>query len=894
MTSSAGRRRILAEHFELQFARQTVVSGATEDIAALACGLRGEGVALHPASGFTCVSLQHRGAGRRGLPYGDAAADLFTVGPALHFHMPWRGAQVGCGSERLLAEQIRRPVQFTDAVQAAQHDAPDLWVEIGPGGVLTDFLGNIPEAESATSLRTDVEGEDGYDLLNRSWRRLLCLASRSRPTGCLHTGFIARSSWVCTSRFSLSTRASGLSRHQPMWCRCDAFRSDLLPEGWDARQLDDYLAHRGPFVRDLIAIDHRHGSKDPITAPPTAVATIKPVPAAGKPSLTDADAALTDERALLEFAVEWIAKRTGFPKSAIGHHMKFRDDLNLDSIKVGELVILLSRKAKQRVKADSGRFANATLTQLAAALRPDDTGAVPTGAQGVVAEPAGHGFAAWVRPFQMIRMPAPIEHEPVRPVPSSGSAIVIVNRGNPHADAIAGALHQQGLAVRIAAGLPEQSAPRDLAVLVAIEDGGVQPASLDCDPAGFDLRVEGFTERLFNRCRWALAGRRDDGPPLIGLMLRPSSDADDAAAEFDAGAGLIKSLRLEHQGADLTWVSLPAQWQPSQWADLVLRELARGGRAAVSYYADGVRLAETACAVQPPSAAVTPILSSDDVVLVSGGGKGITFELVSELARHTRCKLALLGSSPPPAPDAAGNELADNLARLRHEGIDHLYLQADVTDLDAVRRAAARAVEQLGPITAVFHGAGVSVPRLFRDKPVDEFLHCVRIKARGLYNLLRMVPPDRLKALHVISSVLGNTGMRGQTDYTFANAWLDEAVRWVKARHPSVHCLSLGYSVWSGTGLGHKANLVDSLRSVGVTPISVAEGIAIYGRLLGNRWDGSKFVITGGLPPYLEASLYAAGGPPKRRFLHRIARTYSGRRVGGRRDACAIDRPLSR
>ena len=62
----------------------------------------------------------------------------------------------------------------------------------------------------------------------------------------------------------------------------------------------------------------------------------------------------------------------------------------------------------------------------------------------------------------------------------------------------------------------------------------------------------------------------------------------------------------------------------------------------------------------------------------------------------------------------------------------------------------------------------------------------------------------RTFASPVISSVLGNCGMRGQTDYTFANAWLDEAVRQIQSAHPGIQCLSLGYSVWADTGLGKR------------------------------------------------------------------------------------------
>ena len=164
-------------------------------------------------------------------------------------------------------------------------------------------------------------------------------------------------------------------------------------------------------------------------AMPPAVTSVRP----------DTGAALTGEAALLEFAVEWVAKRTGFPKSAIGHDKKFRDDLNLDLIKVGELVVLLSRKSKQRVRSDPGTLANATLAQLVASLQPGESGASPADI-----EPANSGLSDWVRPFRMMRMPAPIEREPARSFPASGMAILVAASDSPRVAAIADCCGKQG------------------------------------------------------------------------------------------------------------------------------------------------------------------------------------------------------------------------------------------------------------------------------------------------------------------------------------------------------------------------------------------------------------------------------------------------------------------
>ncbi len=67
------------------------------------------------------------------------------------------------------------------------------------------------------------------------------------------------------------------------------------------------------------------------------------------------------------------------------------------------------------------------------------------------------------------------------------------------------------------------------------------------------------------------------------------------------------------------------------------------------------------------------------MLLVTGGGKGITAECALVMAQDTGAKLALLGRADPEQDP----ELAENLARMSAAGIRHRYDRADVTDAAA-------------------------------------------------------------------------------------------------------------------------------------------------------------------------------------------------------------------
>src|SRR5262249_983035 len=101
-------------------------------------------------------------------------------------------------------------------------------------------------------------------------------------------------------------------------------------------------------------------------------------------------------------------------------------------------------------------------------------------------------------------------------------------------------------------------------------------------------------------------------------------------------------------------------------------------------------------------------IGPDDILLVSGGGKGIGAEVELALARATGARLALMGRSEP----SQDKVLKENLERIAAAGVGSYYTRADVTDTQAVRAAVAEAEKKLGGrVTALLHAAGVNTPQ---------------------------------------------------------------------------------------------------------------------------------------------------------------------------------------
>ncbi len=264
-------------------------------------------------------------------------------------------------------------------------------------------------------------------------------------------------------------------------------------------------------------------------------------------------------------------------------------------------------------------------------------------------------------------------------------------------------------------------------------------------------------------------------------------------------------------------------------------------------------------------------LGPGDVLLVTGGGKGIAAECALSLARETGVRLALLGRSHV----ADDRDLAANLERMAASGVEFRYLAADVTDADAVREAVKAAESALGPITAVVHGAGVNVPRLLHSLDDSAFLQTLAPKVKGAHNILGAVRADQLKLLVTFGSIIARTGLPGEADYGLANEWLTRLTEQFQNDHPSCRCLALEWSVWSGVGMGDRLGRVEALARQGITPIPTDEGVSLFRRLVSSALPVVPLMVSGrfGIPPCLEIE---ASELPLLRFLERPLVDYPG------------------
>ncbi len=509
-------------------------------------------------------------------------------------------------------------------------------------------------------------------------------------------------------------------------------------------------------------------------------------------------------RSSIEVLRRLAADRAELPLDAVRPDSHPLDDLHLSSITVGQIMNQAARELGVSAPMVMSNFATSTLTDLAEALDELLSTTLPSDAD---ADLPPVGVEPWVRAFsvELLEQPGP----PRAAAWAEGDWQVFAPPGHPLKDPLARALRAVQLGDGVALCLPRECG----------------------------------TEHIGLMLRAARAALAHDGPCRF-LAVQDQRGA----------AGLAKTLHLEAPAVPTTVITLPlpdamSGARAAELADAIAADVAATtGFSEVHYDESGTRRVPVLRPVKDLAGDGAELsLGNGDVILVSGGGKGITAECAFALARQTGASVALLGRSDP----ASDTELAANLDRMTAAGVTHRYVRADVTSTHEVRRAVEQVTAELGLVTAILHGAGRNQPVPLTSLDEAAFRETLAPKIEGLETILDAVDQAALKLLVTFGSIIGRAGLRGQADYATANDWLTDLTRRVQLEHPHCRCLALEWSVWSGAGMGEKLGVLESLTREGISPISVDDGIAILRRLLACQWLPTSLVVmgrAGGLP----------------------------------------------
>jgi NADP-dependent 3-hydroxy acid dehydrogenase YdfG/acyl carrier protein len=694
------------------------------------------------------------------------------------------------------------------------------------------------------------------DLLRANQESLRALQAQQEQTARIHQLFLEGQQHAQASFHALLTGQHQLSQV----ALGGAFTPPPAPEVFAERAL---LAAPPAYVPPVAAyVAPAPAAPAPAPAPAPALAAPAPAPAAPAAATVDVVATLLDV----------IVQTTGYPREILVLTMEMEADLGIDSIKRVEILSLLSKRIPGAPSVNPEKLgslktlqnvvdfigAEAAGTAAAAAPLPALSGAPGAGAPKSTSAVTRHV----VVPVRL----APLEQLAETALTFPEGDILVTPDASGLADALVREWTRLGARARIVTEAAAIDGPVGGLVLLP--------------PAG-----DAWSAAHEGALKEALRLARTFGPRLIDAASRGAaifasvSRRDGAFGHASSSgignalagglAGLVKTVSHEWPGVSATALDVADAMPLADAAREIVRELGTDGpRGGKEPHAPGRAIeigigpaGRTTLALHEQAAALVPgRLERGDVVVVTGGARGVTAHCARALAEEAGVSLLLLGRSPlsdepawlaaatdeasvkrallgnadpasAPTPRMigeacravfAGREIRANLAALEALGVRARYAAVDIRDGSAVARVLSDARAAMGPLRGIVHGAGVLRDKRIADKRDEDIDEVVDTKLAGLRVLLSATRQDDLRFLGLFASVSGLFGRRGQSDYALANQALVSVAQDEAGKRPGARVVALDWGPWDG-GMVTPALKAEFLRE-GVGLIPLAEG----------------------------------------------------------------------
>ncbi len=799
-----------------------------------------------------------------------------------------------------LAEQVAQPVRFVELIEAMHADGVTTFVEVGPGSVLTGLVGRILDPETTLTVALDSRQATGLKPLftglaklaaaglpvdlHRLWdeyREPTDFRTVPRPKLTLDiqgsnygrpyppeggaAALPAPNPEPAPAEVSMSKDdrtapppipapapqpAAPAPTAQLAWVQAFQEAQRQTAEAHAAWQQTMAQAHTTflqtaqtqmmalstmmnpglvqlPQPQPVLAAPPTPTYAPPpvVAPPPLPVAAPVPQPAPAVPAPAPAPAPAPEPAGLdlTALLLDVVAEKTGYPAEMLALEMSLEGDLGIDSIKRVEILSAMQERVPGLPEVDAAQMA--TLTTLGAVVAHLH-GSSPGGPPPVEPTPTPTPADPLGR-FALEAVEAP-------PMGLSGghlpgkARVAVTGDGTALSRLLVEELNIRGVAAELVVEVPEDA--RALIVLAGLS------------PVASSVEAAAVNKEAFHHVRAFDAAGHDGGVLVMvqdtGGRFGLSGDLGDRA--WLAGcAALARTASLEWPVGHARAIDLERGDRPdSELAEILADELLCGGpELEVGLTADGRRWTLTDCAASVDEGGGAS-LGPDDVIVVTGGARGVTAACVIAVALQTRSRFALLGRThltEEPAccegaeDDAAikrallrdaqrrgekisparlgresrhilaGREVRATVNAVKAAGGEARYLSCDVTDPEGVATALEAVRSTWGPITGVVHGAGVLADKKIGDKSNADFDLVFRTKVEGLQVLLDATADHPLKMLLLFSSIAARSGNLGQADYAMANEVLNKVARAESIRRgPSCRVAAMGWGPWEG------------------------------------------------------------------------------------------------
>lgn len=397
-------------------------------------------------------------------------------------------------------------------------------------------------------------------------------------------------------------------------------------------------------------------------------------------------------------------------------------------------------------------------------------------------------------------------------------------------------------------------------------------------------------KRLFTLLQLSAASAHQTGQfrvisvSLLGGAFGRNQTCDPGPVTGGVHNGLLKTLVQEWTGIHAKALDCDANQPPDSLVQQIVQELCSTSPIVEVGYPQGQRTYFESV-LQPlcPAKSIQQLKpTSDWIVLVTGGSRGITAEVMKSFM-IPGMTLIILGRSPESESESPATQGINDLTELRRQLLvqakaegrcqtpaqiektlqallnDRVirqnlqwfrergkveYHEVDVCDATRFGPVIDGIYERYGRLDAVIHGAGIIEDKLIIDKPPESLDRVFDTKADSAFILSQHLQPESLKLLAFFASVAGRFGNRGQGDYSATNEVITRLAWKLDQSWSNTRVIAIQWGPWDTTGMASGA-VKRQFQERGIVPIPLDDGAQFFVKEVLYGLKGDVEVIAG-------------------------------------------------
>ncbi|MBF0225156.1 MAG: SDR family NAD(P)-dependent oxidoreductase [Desulfobacterales bacterium] len=282
-----------------------------------------------------------------------------------------------------------------------------------------------------------------------------------------------------------------------------------------------------------------------------------------------------------------------------------------------------------------------------------------------------------------------------------------------------------------------------------------------------------------------------------------------------AVSGFARTLRMENPKINLKTISI----QDKSPVNIVNKAFIEFNNTDVEIkYQDKNRYIKSLKEVKPEYD-LNRIIKDNGVYIITGGTGGLGLIFAEHLTKNFKAQIVLASRSD------LSSERKYKIAEMKSLfGCELIHVKCDILKSDDVAELIRKTKSIFGKIDGVIHSAGITKDSFIAKKTYNEFNAVISPKIYGTIILYEALKSEKIDFFVSFSSVSGVIGNIAQSDYAYANSFLDNF-----SEIRSGKILSINWPLWQEGGMDVNEDIAKMIeKTFGMKLLKTEDGLKAF------------------------------------------------------------------